>query len=91
MKTIWKFPIRITTEQTVQMPFGARVLSAQMQAGQLCLWAEVDSELQPWPRKVFVFGTGHKVDLSSASADTAYVGTVQMMGGEVGHVYVETA
>lgn len=40
-ETIWKFPLEIADSQSVVMPSGARILSAQMQGSTLCLWAVV--------------------------------------------------
>lgn len=85
MKTIWKFPIDITDQQSVEMPDGARILTVQVQGGEVCLWAEVDSTAPKMRRTVYVFGTGHPLS-PDLSAD--YVGTIQIRGGAlVFHVY----
>jgi hypothetical protein len=64
MKTIYKYPLEITDEQTVMMPCGSEILSAQMQHGQLHIWALVDKEATSTVgRQVRIFGTGNPVTL----------------------------
>ena len=59
-KTIWKFPLEITDEQSVEMPKGAQLLSVAMQGGSdCCLWALVDPSDIRESRKVNIYGTGH--------------------------------
>ena len=41
-KSIWKFDLRVTDEQVVEMPAGAEHLTVQFQGEQLCMWAIVD-------------------------------------------------
>lgn len=60
-KTIWKFPLKITDAQTVAMPEGAEILSAQFQDETLCLWAMVDSSKPQTERVIEIFGTGNPV------------------------------
>jgi hypothetical protein len=83
MKTIYKYPILVVDEQTVIMPFGAEILTVQMQNGQPCLWALVDTSNPINQRHIQVRGTGH--DCSDAGR---YIGTFQMENGElVFHVF----
>lgn len=85
MKTIWKYPLKVAGEQVVEMPEGAKIISAQMQGGQLCLWAIVISCRAVESRRICVFGTGHDI-----STDRAYefIDTAQMAGGSlVWHVF----
>lgn len=58
MKTIWKFELEQGV-QRLRVPEGATFLSAEMQHGQLCLWAIVDPTAKKVPRGVQVIGTGH--------------------------------
>lgn len=83
MKTIWKFPIKVTDQQVLQVPQDAQLLSVQMQGDQPCIWALVDPEAQKRPCTVQVFGTGHPV-----ASEGAFLGTFQMHGGSlVFHVF----
>ena len=87
MITIHKFPLQVDDEQTIQMHPGATVLSVQMQRGVLCLWAMVNTlQGPPVLRTVYVHGTGHPV----ISPDSQFVGTVQIMEGDlILHVFVD--
>ena len=59
MKRIYKYPIQITDEQEIQMPFGAEVIHAGLDPqGTPCLWAKVESVNSPEPVSVLVVGTG---------------------------------
>lgn len=60
-RQIWKFPIDLTTRQAVPMPAGAKILHVAVQRGQLCLWALCNPFVEPQPRVILVFGTGHPI------------------------------
>lgn len=78
MKTIWKFPVRMTDSFAVEMPRGARLLSVQVQNGEPCLWALVDSSAPSVDRSFALRGIGHEVGELDLSA---FVGTFQLRGG----------
>lgn len=83
--TIYKYAIEVTDQQTVSMPAGADILTAQVQHGQVCLWARVDPLAAITQRKIRVAGTGHPV-----ASEWAYIATVQLAGGGlVFHVFEE--
>lgn len=65
------------------MPEGAHVLTAQMQGGDLVLWAIVQPDKPMEHRKFEVFGTGEPMELP---AESPYVATVQD-GPLVWHVF----
>jgi len=82
--TIWKFPLRVTDSQLVLMPEGAKILCVQVQDATPCLWAKIDPNLAPTPRKIETRGTGHDV---GPQCDH-YIGTYQLHGGAlVFHVF----
>jgi hypothetical protein len=85
MKTIYKYLLDITDEQTVSMPMGAQILSAQMQGMQLCIWALVEVGNVNCDRRVRIFGTGNPVTLEG---DWKFVDSVQERIF-VWHVFVE--
>lgn len=62
MKRIFKFPIPITDEFTVDMPHGAHVLAAQVQRGQPMMWALVDDDQGAVPMRFRLAGTGHPIE-----------------------------
>ncbi len=85
MKTIWKFPLEVTDEQTVQIPNGAQLLSVQTQHATPCLWALVDPEAEPKPCIIQTYGTGHPIGEVGT-----YLSTYQISGGTlVFHVFVK--
>lgn len=90
MKTIYKYPLAITDMQTILMPKGAKVLTAQLQKGELMLWAMVDTDpiLPKDARLFFIYGTGHPV----ADTDTQrYLTTFQLSDGAlVFHLFEDT-
>lgn len=82
MKRIYKYQLSITRVQEVVMPTGAKLLTAQMQGGMICVWAMVREGAELVKRRFSIVGTGHQSDLSEKN----YVGTVQD-DGFVWHVF----
>ena len=84
--TIWKFPLKAEETQAIEMPVGARILSAGMDPqGTLCVWAEVEpfKDLTEF-RKVWVIGTGHTL----GPDNPRFLGSV-LMGPFIWHVYCD--
>lgn len=83
MKTIWKYELKHTDGQSVEMPEKAEILTVQMQMGILCLWAKVESDNAREKRNILIRGTGNHIgDVGD------YIGTYQLQGGElVFHVF----
>lgn len=88
MKTIYKYPVSGQTIRVARMPFEAKVLTCQLQGGNLSLWAEVDDDVPAnTDTYVLVVGTGMGfpcVDMD----DYRYLSTVQD-GPLVWHIYIE--
>lgn len=81
---IYKYPLEITDIQTLEMPIGAKLLDAQMQNGNLCLWALVDTAANKEKRSIAIYGTGNPMPDEVGE----YIATFQTMGGAfVGHVF----
>jgi len=82
--TIWKFPVRIADEFSIEMPVGAQVLSVQVQGTEPQLWALVNPKARRTMRRFRVHGTGHPV----APDIGEFVGTFQVrMGTLVFHLF----
>ena len=85
MNTIWKF--KMTGVSTViEMPLGARVLTAQVQHGDVVLWASFQVEYAGKKRtRTFVARpTGSEFSVGNE----AYIATVQAAGGDlVWHIF----
>lgn len=87
MTTIHKYQIGIRPIQMVSLPEGSQILSAQFQAGVLCLWAVVNPNAMKSPRTIRVFGTGHQL---VSSVNLRHISTVQQENvGLVWHVFEE--
>lgn len=86
MKSIWKFELNLN-DLRAMIPAGSKLLTAQGQNDQICVWAEVDTEAHKEEVLFEVFGTGHEIPENMGTA-REYVGTAQIHGGAlVFHVY----
>lgn len=77
---IYKYMLGIRDTQTVPMTTGARILSAQVQDGAVCVWAIVDPSKPQVQRVIEMRGTGHN---AHAVADLPFIDTVQVAGGSL--------
>ena len=84
MKTIWKYELETTDKQTVKMPYGAKILTVQIQNETPCLWCLVVPNYILEEREIQIIGTGH--DINDLGGE--YIGTYQLREGNlVFHVY----
>ena len=44
MKRIWKYQLKIDECQTIELPEGFKILSIDIQHGEICLWTLVDDD-----------------------------------------------
>lgn len=87
MRSIYKYTLRVTDEQEIEMPRGARILSVQNQREDICVWVDVDVDATPTIRIFSVYGTGHELP-GDISLTGKFLGSVQLSGGSlVFHVY----
>ncbi len=87
IRTIWKFELDATSNQVIELPVGAEILTVQAQKGIPCLWALVDPTEANEKRFIEVFGTGHNMQ-DGMGVSRFYLGTVQLGGGSlVFHVF----
>lgn len=92
MNVIWKFPLAIQGTQIVMMPkmysanlhvhHAAKILSIQVQAGVLMLWALVDPASPLEPRSIHLYGTGYPL----ARHALEFLATIQI-GPLVWHLF----
>lgn len=90
MRTILKYPFKITGEQTLYLPFNAQLLSPAIVRGEPVLYAIVDTTA---PHTVAytlrVFGTGDPLPAEDLGH---YLGTIQEEHGLlVWHIFIEPA
>lgn len=78
-KKIFKYELDSVTRQTIIMPEGATILSAQVQNGRLCLWASVDPDGGPDHREFVLVGTGD----DAPPEPSKHLATIQVSGGSV--------
>jgi hypothetical protein len=87
MKSIYKYTLRATDEQVVELPYGARILSVANQRENMCLWALVNTEQARTERRIIVIkGTGHSAE--DIMSNDIFLGTVLLHNGDlVFHVF----
>lgn len=82
MRTIYKYTLPVTDIARADMPAGAKVLTVQVQRGEVCIWALVDPSNREETRRFRIAGTGHPIDDDVGS----FIGTVQL-GALVFHIF----
>lgn len=83
---IYKYTLEDPTS-TVQMPEGAKVLSAHAQNESVCVWALVDPSKPMTLRTFKIIGTGWDIE---DVTHLEFIGTVLLSGGRlVFHVFEE--
>ncbi len=82
---IFKWKLQVADSQTIYAPTGAKLLTTQIQNGDIQLWALCDEKSPTEPRRIAVYGTGNLIGESSPGE---YIGTVQFHGGAlVFHIF----
>lgn len=85
MKKIYKYELMMADEQTIELPKHSKILTVQIQNGNICLWALVFPQEVMQKYKVRIIGTGHPAGYVDADD---YIGTVQQNEGQlVWHVF----
>lgn len=81
---VWKYELKIVSEQKIEMPVMAKLLCVQVQNGAPQLWALVNPNAPMERRRILTLGTGHPADGKPGE----YVGTYQVEDGSlVFHVF----
>jgi len=62
MLSVFKYPVNLVDEFSLELPIGARILHVESQAGTNCLWALVDPKAPKELRHFRLAGTGHPID-----------------------------
>jgi len=79
MITIHKYPVPFDDNFSIDMPVDAEILTFQMQDGNRCIWAKVDTDKPKAARNFRLAGTGHPLPIDK---NMKYIGTVQQ------HIFV---
>ena len=83
MLTVYKYSL---DTDMVEMPAGAKVLTAQSQNDKAYMWALVDTTAPLVIRRFRIFGTGF--DIEHTPKDLGYIGTFQVCNGTfIWHVF----
>jgi len=77
---IFKYTLKLTDEQLIEIPRNHKILTAQMQGGRVCVWAAVEIEGDKVFRNFIIVGTGYDMP------DEGYIATVQD-GNLVWHIF----
>lgn len=84
---VWKYPLELTTEQTLMVPRGWRCLSVQMQHGVITMWCGVFPDAEKQAVDIVLLGTGIDYGLRD-DLGFMHLGTVQQ-GEYVWHFFHE--
>jgi hypothetical protein len=83
MKSIWKYTLEAKVKQSIGMPLGSKILSAENQGGNIVVYALVDTEEVTGYIKdsyeILVYGTGHEV--TNDISNYTFLDTVKMDNG----------
>lgn len=81
MKSVYKYPVISDDYFQVDMPYGAAILSVQVQQGTPYMWALVDNKEElTITRKFRLAGTGHAIN---SNENFTFIGTFQLYDGEL--------
>ena len=79
---IYKYTLKVTNTQEIEMPKSSRILSVQDQNGEINIWAVVWPHMEPEKRTFEIFGTGHALQ-QDAEHQRTYIGTVITKNGHI--------
>lgn len=87
-KTIWKYPLKITDKQKIELPFIFNILSIKVQNGKPVLYVLVNLKIQERTEVTLItYGTGHNIDANYDNVDN-YIDTYIVQDGAlVFHVF----
>lgn len=84
---IFKYPLEITDQQDITLPYNSKILSCQMQGDALQLWALVDEETDVFCEKTIrIIGTGNPIN--DYDSTFKFISTVQDDRDFVWHIFL---
>ena len=79
MRRVFKYMLKMEDVTEIVMPIGSKILTAQAQKDNPCIWVLVDDEVTtPRTRRFRIAGKGHPI---KKEQDLEYISTFQMYGG----------
>lgn len=85
---IWKFKVPREIRPIIEMPLGAKIISCQIQQGEIFLWAIVRPNNIAISRRFLLAFTGQRVNYDLYEIE--FIETVQHPNGLVYHLFEET-
>lgn len=82
IKRVWKYRLKLTAKQTIEIPFAAKMLKAGVQDGMITIWALVHPNFAKHQHSFRIAGTGDPVEEPWAK----YIDTV-FNGDLVWHIF----
>jgi len=82
---IYKYPVKVTATQTIEVPAESELLDMQFQNGELQMWVKIPTQPSlenPWRISLAIVGTGHEVPQDAIR----HITTVQSQG-YVWHIF----
>lgn len=76
---IWKFKLKITDDQFIEVPVGAQLLTVQMQGDDCCVWVLCKEDAHNELRRIAIYGTGNPMPENPGN----YLATFQLYGGSM--------
>jgi hypothetical protein len=76
VKTVWKFPLKVSDFLEVEMPSGAEVVHLGTARARPCVWALVDDQNPKVLRRFRLTATGEP--MADFHPDWRFVGTLQL-------------
>lgn len=70
---VFKYALSFSEPADVLMPLSAKILHVDSHNGVPCIWALVEAEEQPTPRRFYIRGTGQPI-----AKEFSYVATFQV-------------
>jgi len=89
MGNIYKYELEIKDNQSLYLPFGARILSVCEQYNRIVLYAIIDKDEDKKQKyDIKIFGTGHEIPLGLCK-DYKFLGTVKLYDGKyMFHIFI---
>ena len=89
-KTIYKYILKETDYQSLELPKGYEILTIQLQNEVPCLWALINpNSIEKEVINIEMVGTGHYITYNTLS-DRKYISTIQFKNGLVFHLFEYT-
>jgi len=87
VKTIYKYALKATDVQTIELPLGSQLLSAKEQRNDIMLYALVETDEDGREEyNILAYGTGH--DITTNLSDYSFLDTVLLQNdGLVFHFF----